>query len=362
MSSVKRVLLFAVILPATLGGCGLAVPEKNPLAPDTLDRNDLSSGGKYEDKLVRHIFCEIAVGLWKAYEHVKAQDQPKIPGPPESMKLPWLKDWGTAITLAITVEDQSGLSPGLSLTTPFANKVFTFPTGGNVTSPQSFSFGIGGSATANATRSETIQFTYTNVGLLKAAKYFLSEQPNFDDACKFSQTGVTIDSDLKIWEFVYDKAVIAANGNASSYVPKIVAVKNPDGTVKMAPVKNPDGTVVKKPDGTVEMAPVLKPEKDKDGNDVYTQHPSWPLYNEFTENITFTTIFGGNVTPTWKLARVSANSSGNLLSATRTNTNQLTITLGPIKTPASPTAPTQLKQGAQTQHDNTVLSNQIKSP
>jgi hypothetical protein len=321
------------IVLAALGGCGLVVPEKNPLEPDTLDKNDLSSGGKYEDRIVRHIFCETAVGLWKAYEHVKAQDQPKIPGPAELIKLPWLRDWGTAITLAITAEDQSGLNPGLSLTTPFANRIFTFPTGGNVTSPQSFSLGIGGSATANATRTETIQFTYTNVGLLMAANSFLSEQPD-GEACK-AESGVLIESDLKIWEFIYDKAVIAATGNAAAYVP--VEVKTGSKLVKGQPV--PEYKTVD-----------------------YTIHSSWPLYNTFTENITFTTTFGGNVTPTWKLARVSANSSGNFLSATRTNTNQLTITLGPIQNPPTPTSPAQLKQGAQTQHDNTVLSNQIKSP
>jgi hypothetical protein len=307
MLRTTRVLSFVLFLLGVHSGCGLYVPDKNPLAPDAVDpTTKISSGGKYENAIVEHIFCETAVGLKKAYEDVRAPD-------PKLRKLAWLKEWGTAITLTITAEDQSGLSPGLSLTTPFANKIFTFPTGGNVTSPQSFNLGLGGSATANATRSETIQFTYTNAGLLNAANNFLLEQPNLDDACKFLQTGVMIDGDLKIWEFIYDKAVIAATGNASAYVSG-------------------------------------------------TQHPSWPLYNTFTENITFTATFGGNATPTWKLARVSADSSSTLLSAMRTNTNQLTITMGPIQNPPTPTTPAQLKQGAQTQHDNTVLSNQIKGP
>jgi hypothetical protein len=334
MSKISRGFLIAIMLPVTLDGCGLYVPEKNPLAPDTLDNNNLSSGGKYEDMIVRNIFCETAVGLKKAYDLVKAQD-------PELVKLPWLKDWGTAITLAITAEDQSGLSPGLSLTTPFANEVFKFPSG-NVISPQSFSFGIGGSATASATRAETIQFTYTNVGLLRAGEKFLEEEPkfdpehpDFDDACKTYQSGVMIESDLKIWEFTYDKAIIAANGNAAAYVPVEVKTGSKLVNGKMVPEYKTVG---------------------------YTKHPSWPLYNTFTANITFTATFGGNVTPTWKLARISANTSGNLLSATRTNTNQLTITLGPIQTQPSATAATQLSSGAQTQHDNTVLSNQIKTP
>jgi hypothetical protein len=332
-------LALTIVASFGLAGCGLYVPEKNILAPDTLDKDNLSSGGKYEDMIVIHILCETAVGLKKAYELVEAEE-----GTPAKLtQLAWLKDWGTAISLSITAEDQSGLSPGLTLTTPFNNRLFSFPTGGNVTSPQSFNFIIGGSASASATRAELIQYTYTNNGLLKVADGLLkisnklsSNPPDYDDACKTSQTGVLIDSDLKIWEFIYDKAVIASNLNASAFVP----IQEKDGT------KLTDGG---------KKVPIFKTVG-------YTRHPSWPLYNTFTENITFTAILGGTVTPTWKLARVSANTSGSFLSATRTNTNQLTITMGPIQTQASATAPAKLVQGAQTQHDNTVLSNQIKTP
>jgi hypothetical protein len=113
-----------------LGACGLYVPDKNPLAADTVDpTTKRSSGGNYENLIVVHLLCETSVGLKMAYEQLKAPEG--MPG--NLTQLSWLKDWGTAITLIITAEDQSGLSPGLSLTTPFQNKVFTFPTGGNVT-------------------------------------------------------------------------------------------------------------------------------------------------------------------------------------------------------------------------------------
>jgi hypothetical protein len=247
-------------------------------------------------------------------------------------RLDWIKEWGTAITLAITAEDQSGFNPGASLITPFENRVFTFPTGGAVTSSQSFSVGLGASVGASATRTETIQFTVTNEGLLRIGADLLSKTSDFNQACKIYQEGAMIEGDLKIWEFIYDKAFIAANSNASTWSPE----------------KIPTGM------------------KDAKGNPkyktVYGRHPNWPLYNTFTENISFVATFSGNVTPTWKLARVAANSTGNLLSATRTNTNQLTLTMGPIESPGSATSPPQLKQGAQQQHDNTVLSNSIKTP
>jgi hypothetical protein len=341
------VILCVSVLPLALVGCGLYVPEKNALAPDTIDSNKYSSGGKYEIAMVRHISCEIAVGLRKAYNDVLAPEQPKPSAPVELVKLPWLKSWGTAITLAITAEDQSGLSPGLSLATPFANKVFTFPTGGPVVSSQSFSLGIGGSATANATRAETIQFTLSNAGLI----YFTGNTPEgheVDDICKTFQNGVMIDSDLKIWEFIYDKAVIAANSDAAPYVPITKTELQPSLGEDGKPILDAKG----KPETKLVTVQTGK----------FAKHPDWPLYNTFTENITFTTTFGGNVTPTWKLARVSADSSGTLLSATRTNTNQLTITMGPIQTQQTATSQLQLQQGAQIQHDNTVLSNQIKGP
>jgi hypothetical protein len=164
-----------------------------------------------------------------------------------------------------------------------------------------------------------------------------------DAACKGYKVGAFIDGDLKIWEFIYDKAVIAAMGNAAAWVQKTKREAVVDKNGK--PVLDKNG----KPEA--KLVPIG-----------YTQHPSWPLYNTFTENISFTATLGASATPMWKLARVSADSSGTLLSATRTNTDQLTITMGPVQTQASPTQPAQLSSGAQTQHTNTVLSNQIKGP
>src|ERR1035441_4253786 len=85
-----------------LGGCGLFVPEKY-IVPDTVDSNGISSGGAYENKLVEHIRCETAYGIRKAYKE---------------FGLPWLKSWGTSITLTITAQDQSSLNPGVSFINP----------------------------------------------------------------------------------------------------------------------------------------------------------------------------------------------------------------------------------------------------
>jgi len=289
--------LLGAISLSTLGGCGVFVPEKNPLSPDhiTDPQSKASSEGTYESLVIANIYCEVATGLAVAYHDLRAEENGKL------AQLQWLHDWGTSITVTITVEDQSGLTPGLSLTTPFENKIFTFPKGGNVTSAQSFNLGLGASGTAAATRTETIQFTYLNKELIKKGNEILQNntlQKTEGKPCQEYQRGVMIQSDLKIWQFIYDKIVIATSGNATS-----------------------------------------------------AEHATWPLYNTFTEDITFVATLGGSVTPTWKLAQVSANTSGSLLSATRTNNNQLTITIGPVQTKPSDKKPAQLSSAAQAQHN-----------
>ena len=64
--------------------------------------------------------------------------------------------------------------------------------------------------------------------------------------------------------------------------------------------------------------------------------------------ITFVIIYGGNVTPSWKLVRVSANQGSTLFSAQRSKTQDLTISMGP-----------QSKDALATAAQNTVLASQI---
>jgi hypothetical protein len=136
------------------------------------------------------------------------------------------------------------------------------------------------------------------------------KSPSASD-CAPLEHGAMIDGDLKIREFIYDKAVIAYFNNG-----------NP------APVKNP--------------ADIPKV-------------PTWPLYNTFTETITFVATLSGNITPSWKLARFSNNTgAGTLVSAQRTYTNAVVITIGPIGTQPSAIAAAALSQSAQNQHNTQV--------
>ena len=264
-----RLCFFALVLPGVLAGCGLYTPDKDPFTADTPNASRTTRQGNYETAIVNHVTCEIAQGLYEA----------------KRLNLPWLENWGTTVTQSITAEDQTGLAPGISSITPLQNVIFHFPTGGNVTSAQSFSLNFGGTASVNALRTETIQYTFRNKDILFYAN------PANPGAC--APPGVLIDGDLKIREFIYDKAVVARLGNAS------LRVDVPNGW----------------------------------------QPWQLPPFNTFTEEITFVAAYGGSFTPTWHLARISANASSNLVVAERTNTNDLVITLGPIKCPAPMHAP-----------------------
>jgi hypothetical protein len=255
--------LASIIIGATLSACGVYTPDKDPFKNDTIidADTDWTSGGRYESLVVNHVACEISQGLTRA----------------SVLKLPWLRQWGTTVTQTITVEDQTGLSPGISAVAPLPNSVLAFPAsnGGNVTLPQSTSVSVGGTASANGLRTETIQYTFRNQDLLDS----------YNSGCLSTINGVMMDGNLKIAEFIYDKASVSLSH-------------------------------------AIQLA---------------SDDPYVPGFNTFTEEITFVATYGASVTPTWHLARLTANTSSNLLVAQRTNTNDLIITLGAIKCPAPPT-------------------------
>ena len=362
MAFVVRVLSTALVLTTALGGCGLAVPEKELFVNDNVPPKTPSPEGKRENIIIAHIRCEIANGVYKAKElgipwffplprkvvaaylrnqaaRIKKQSDtlaellpdppapPPAPAParqdpppgakdvpaivkkdapapvkkdagtvPQKPALPVNLGWGASVTLKIQVQDQSGINPGVSLTTPLQNSIKTYPVGGNVTSPQSFSLGLGLSESATATRVETISYTYVFTELI-----------NDVESCKQFEPGVMIESDLKIEQFITDKATAAKPGEAA------------------------------------------------------TGNPNFPPYSTFQDDITFVASFGGNATPTWKLARISANSTTPLISGTRTSTNEVIITLGPVASAATPFAPAQLSSDAQAVHGSSLIGSSTGS-
>jgi hypothetical protein len=310
-----------------LGGCGVFVPEKRPFVENSELPDHSSVYGSLENDVITHVRCEIAKGIWRAahnlpdvpwlYKSVPVGDikkkkgagagaapvtPPTLPVPSNgSTPQPSVADWGTSVTLTFTYQDQGAVNPNVSLIAPLENSVRTFPVGGNIVGPQSIAWGIGATASANATRTESIQFTYLNKDLYRFAEKQFPLNPHL---CETTNTGILIDSDLKIDEFIYDKATIASLGNATGAVPT-----------------------------------------------------SYPPYNTFQEQITFVVSYGGSFAPAWKFARVAVNPTGTLAGASRTDTDSLTITLGEAQA-ATPATAAQLKSASAQLHSSGVAATQ----
>lgn len=138
---------------------------------------------------------------------------------------------------------------------------------------QTFAVSIGASGTANATQTRTFQTTYPDGTLYNDAK--INHQIGIDD-CKNREKGIMIESNLGIADYIYDTAFQAARS------------VNPDKLTTTAPL------------------------------------------SQMQYEINFVASVGGNLTPTWKFTKVNVNSSGSLLTATRTNTSDVLMTIGPL--------------------------------
>jgi hypothetical protein len=279
--SVRSMALVSLI---ALGGCGLFTPEKDLFTSDYHEPGLPSPRGLFENVIVAHVRCELRNSV---------MDVMAMNGGPA-----WIKDWGAQVTLKLTVEETSSANPGISFLTPLENSVKAFPVGGNVTSAQNVSIGVGVSGMAKATRLETIAFTFAFVDLLDEAKKDVAAGTG---SCAPYETGTRLQSDLKIRQFIYDKAFIATTGEATT------------GNVKASP------------------------------------------YSTFSEDITFVASYGGSVTPVWKFARIAVNGNSNMANALRTKTDDILITLSPA-TPATPKSAARLSTQGQIVHNAQVTA------
>lgn len=253
-----------VLFLPTLAGCGFVVPEMQ-----SFYKANYHQEGIDESNLVGNIKCQLHYAIQDVFDEDENSKNQRLSYPLAST---WLKDWGAQVNLKIAVDEKSNVSPGAILTTPMQNVVTTFPSGGPVTSPQSFGMGLGGALSGDATRTETIGFYYLFSDLQKEGRIT-------KESCA-EENGLLIDSDLKIDQFMENKVLIAENPHLLSNLPG-------------AKPKNPGSP-----------------------------------FNTFTYEVSFIVVGGLSATPMWKLVRVSANTTGTFLGASRMRTDDLTITMG----------------------------------
>ncbi|RVR13206.1 hypothetical protein [Sinorhizobium meliloti] len=261
-------LLFGSIL---LSGCGLVVPQKDPIRGNPTDARGRTRQGKMESNIIANVRCEVTKGLFEAVQ---------------TNHVPWLKGWGTKITLDLTWDELSNVNPSFSYAGP-------------ISTGKTFSLGTGLQLSARATRQEQITFTLDNSVLLLEAE--LTQRARGSLSCTALQDGTQVYSDLDIDGFILDKTTIAG------------------------------------------------------GHEATTRTIEYPQFSTFTQKLTFVASYGGSVTPGWKLVRTSYNPNGNFLQASRTKTNLIVVTLGPLETPLSKTAGPELTQQARVIHNANLV-------
>lgn len=277
------------------------LPDKSPIRSEKINAAlpYYSEQNEYEIVLLSQIACALGKGLKRSKD---------------AFRLPWIDDWGTAITLTITSEQKGDASPSLSLENVFKNRVKVFSSGGDVTIGRQSSLGGGLSAATEAIRTETIQFTVLNSDLIA----FVTNYRN----CRESSNGFQIDGDLKLSDTVFSRALLARDGPLSFYDKRSI------------------GFNAKKFD-----------------------HPyrpwEWPVFNTFTTDVTFTLTLDASVSPSWKLTFGTVNPVSPVFNGQAMYKNNLIVTMGPVTAPNEYQAAV-LGSSAQAQHDARVLADAIR--
>lgn len=262
-----------------VGGCGLKTPEMvSPISGQGATLGLVSS-------IVGHFQAELGCAVIQVVKY--ARDSAKE-HPYSRIPYSWLESpTATAkMSLILTADDASAISPNVSIGEPFAPAINVFPGKVMVSTPQSYAVGIGGNLGSEANRKETSDYSVS----IKEA--FLDKEIDYtpgDDHrnhCK-NYDGLLTDSDLKLYDWLSSR-----------------------------------------------LYPVIY------NKDLKNSAPQ-----TLQTDITFTIMASGNVTPSWKLVPTSINTSGVFFTASRKNIDEIIITISGTATEAA-TQQNIAKQGA----------------
>ena len=265
-----------------LSACGTLTPQIEEIWDD-------KSGPTLELKIKKQIYCEVQsavayvnqhtspIGVWVSDPHDPTKEI-------EVSKPPLPEDWGVQIQLQLTVDENTNLAPGVTFNTPMIPGTTFFPGKVTVPGPQSYSFGLGGTLIAEAIRIDKFSSYYLISDLDKESRpecYPRSPtNPYGRPLDEFQGSSLLLESDLGIEKWLDNAVNMRAFG---------VSRKSAAQEVLSYDVK-------------------------------------------------FEILSSGNVTPTWKLVRVTT-SSGNLFSTKRDRTHEMILTLGPSASPPTPAKP-----------------------
>lgn len=280
-SRLRAVLLVAV--SCNLGACGTTVPELQEF---------WGSSGDAADK-VNLINSQVKCELEESVRQLLEDDAitAKINNTP--LQLGWLRDWAAQVTLTLTIIESTSVNPGVAINNVMHSATTTF---GRtlITTPQSFSMGLGVSGSSAATRTDAMTAIYR-------LSDFANGPAHRDRTCIPNHTAkgfLFIQSDLKLKEWLYE-----------ALLPQVTGIVQFPSTAN-ANVKS----------------------------------------GFITHDVKFQIVSGANATPTWKLVQVTANTTSPFFNTTRDRTQDLLITLGPIQPGTPPKGTPALATAAQNSH------------
>jgi hypothetical protein len=233
--------------------------------PDIVVPNEPNATAILINRILQHAKCELRDAVIEAH-NTDLENAARY----GQRRLDWLDKATAKITIKLIAEEKGTLSPGVAFKQLLPSAVTNFSNRTSVTTSQSTSVGLGGVLQADATRTENIDFSYVirSDFLENQTKGFVPPRP-----CK-QLGGIFLEADLKINDWL-----------KGATLPFLISAAEPNAVDRTAP-------------------------------DVLTHEAN------------FVAMANGNVTPSWTLVNVSANTANNLIAAGRTTTGDIIISLG----------------------------------
>lgn len=271
-----------VVAPLVLlNGCGTYVPEMQNFWED---RNE---GLLRVDRLKDHVSCEVISSIQSVLANNEQLNQVRLASGLRSVDLDDIKSWTAEVLLTLTVEEKSQFNPSVSINDVYPNASRVFRSG-SVVIGQNSSIGLAGQSTSAATKKITYAYG------IELRDYFVG--PRSKKLAAAAQKGVRCadpggtftDGDLKFKDTLESVLVPAASNNTDD---------NAFGSDFFKELKTAEEAIKK---------------------------------DAIAHQVTFIVLYGASINPTIKFVDVSASQgSGPFLGVQRTNTNDVSITMGP---------------------------------
>jgi hypothetical protein len=302
----KPIVAACVLSSLTLSGCGFGLT-----VPELQEQWDKPNDG---DLMVKEISKTVYLSVEKAVVCVVENDKRSAHPGLDVFE----KKWGVQMTLNLTILESTTLNPGLSFNTPMHAGVTNY--GGEfltsstsplaaitypfVSTAQSYSLGLGGKAMSSATRTETAGAFYKIETLLQNAR---KGNRYTDEARSCDDQEVTEEARTRFYN----------GGETPSKMAQYLSL-----------ITNNDLKIHEWLKSSLEVEKVISG-LGGDFATVGVDKTKALGQNAISHEVQFLVVTDGNITPTWKLVRVSANPSSTLFDTNRQRTHDLIVTFGP---------------------------------